>query len=270
MSSSLYCDTTLVDSSRPMPREEGDISRTILATVIGIIPTEMLAPPPVEMERDDNGVRHRPTYKDSFGSVRPLEVAPAVEPLIQPPAQNNESAPHEMDTIAVTPRLTYMDSAGRIRPLAAVVAAVRPYVPPTQNYENSPDAKYTGAVRRPAYKDSFGSGRFAERATVAAVRPHAENNETASDEDEAVRIRRPTYVDRADTHPSTAALMPTRVPLAQDNATTLDEGETGAGRHPMYKDCFGSVRLAVAEIPPLSAAKMKPKKVDEASAIFLR
>jgi hypothetical protein len=407
MRSSLYRDAALADSSRPMPREGGGSSRTILATVIGIIPTEMPVqeeqpPPPVEM----NGARHRPTHKDRFGTVRPLEATPAVEPLlIQPPAQNNEIASHEMDTRAAPPRLTYMDSVGRIRPLAVVVesvpptdpptqdnesapdatytgaarrpaykdsfgsvrfadtatvAAVRPYVPPAQNNESDPDAKYTGAAHRPAYKDSFGSVRFAETvtvaamrpyvpptqsnesapdatyngtarrpaykdsfgsvrlsetatvaavrhpaykdsfvsvatvaavrpyaqnpaykdsfcsvrlsetATVAAVRPYAQNNETASDKDEAVRIRRSTYVDRADTHPSTAASMPRRVPLAQDNASTLDEREAGAGSRPVHKDCFDSVRLAVAVIPPIADLPqlMKPKKVDEACDIF--
>jgi hypothetical protein len=278
MSSPLYRDAALADSSRLTLREEEDGSRststkTILATVLGIIPAEIsaqekqLAPPPVELETDDDGVRRRPTYKDSFGSVRPLAAAPTVEPLIQPPAHNNASAPDEMDTGAVPPRLTYIDSVGRIRTLAQVVASVTP----TQNNESAPDATDTGATRRLVYKDSFGSVRF-PAAAMAAVRTHTQKNETAPDEDEAVRIRRPTYMDRADTHPSTVASMPPRVPLAQDNATTLDAIETGAVCRPMYKDCFGSA------IPPLSAAKIppianvpqmkKPKEVDEVSDTF--
>jgi hypothetical protein len=310
MSSPLHRDAALAESSRPMLREEdGDSgsasTKTIQATVLGIIPMErqaqgkQLAPPPVEMETDDDGVRRRPTYKDSFGSVRPLEVAPTVEPpsipptqnnesapgamdtgaaprltymdsvgrirqLAQvvavppsiPPTQNNESAPDEMDTGAI-PRLTYMDSVGRLLPLAAVVESVPPSVPPAQDIESAPNATDTGAARRPVYKDSFGSVRFPATATAAVVRPHAQKNETAPDEDDAVRIRRRTYMDRTDTHPSSMASMPARIPLAQNNATTrtLDEIETA---------------LSSAEIPLIANVplEMKPKEVDEASDTF--
>jgi hypothetical protein len=336
MSSPLYRDAALADSSRKILREEEDGSkwastRTILATVLSIIPTEppaqekQLAQPLVEIGTGDDGVRRRPTYKDSFNSVRTLAAAPAVDPLIQPPAQNKESAPDEMDDGAVPPRRTYMDGVGRnrtraqvvvyvppsvppaqdiesardamdagaaprltytdsvgmIRSLATVVEhSVPPSIPPTQNNESAPDATDNGATRRPAYKNSFGSVRFAATATAEAVRPHAQKKEIffAPDEDEAVRIRRPSYMDRADTHPSKVAAMPPRMPLGQDNAATLDEIEPGAVGCPMYKDCFGDLRHSKAEIPPLSVAEippiadvplvMKPKEVDEASESF--
>jgi hypothetical protein len=310
MSSPLHRDSALADSSRPMLRE-GDESRslstkTILATVLGIVPMEkpaqkkQLAPPPVEMETDDDGVRRRPTYKDSFGSVRPLVAAPAVEPLIQPAAGNNETAPDEIDTGALprltymdsvgmirplaqvvskdsksapdamddvaAPRLTYEDSVGRIRTLAAVVGSVPPSIPPAQNNESAPEATDAGAARRPLYKDSVGSVRF----SAAAVRSRAQKNETTADEDDAVRIRRPAHMNRADSHPSAMASMPPRLPLARDNATTLDEMETGAVCRPMYKDCFGSVRLSAVESPPLANVplEMKLKEVDEVSDTF--
>jgi hypothetical protein len=169
----LYRDAALADSSRLMLREEEDSSRyartkTIRATVLETIPAQktQLTPPLVEMETDDDGVRRRPTYKDSFGSVRPLAAAPALKPSMQPPAHKNESAP---------------------------------------------DATNTGATRRPVYKNGFGSARFLVAPTAAAVRPHVQKKETAPDEDEAVRIRRRTYMDRADTHPSTMASMPMRL-----------------------------------------------------------
>jgi hypothetical protein len=318
MSSPLHRDAALADSPRPMLRD-GDESRslstkTILATVLGIVPMErpaqekQPAPPTVEVEANDDGVRRRPTYKDSFGSVRPLVAAPAVEPLIQLAAGNNETVADEMDTGAlprltymdsvgmirplaqvesndsksapdamdavVAPRLTYVDSVGRTRTLAAIVGSVPPSIPPAQNNESAPVAPDAGAARRLLYKDSVGSVRV----SAAAVRPPAQKNETAADEDDAVRIRRPAHMNRADSHPSAMASMPPRLPLARDNTPTLDEIETGSVCRPMYKDCFGSVRLSAAEIPPLPAAEIPPianvpldmklKEVDEASDTF--
>jgi hypothetical protein len=275
MSSPLHRDAALVDSSRPM-HPEGNESRslsseTILATVLGIVPMDIpaqkkqLAPPPVETEADGDGFRRRPTYKDSFGSVRLLVAAPAVEPLIQPPAEINETAPDEMDTGAL-PRLTYMDSVGMIRPLAAVVGSVRPSIPLAQNNESAQETTDAGAARRPLCKDSVDSVRF----SAAAVRPRAQKSETNADEDDAVRIRRPAHMNRADSHPSAMASMPPRLPLTRDYATTLDEIETGAVCRPMYKDYFGSVRLPAAEIPPITNVPldMKLKEVDEASDTF--
>jgi hypothetical protein len=253
----------MADSSRPMLREEADSSRTILATVLGVIPTEMpaqekkLAPPPVGMEANDDGVRRRPVYKDSYGSVRPL-------PFTQPPSQDIESALDAVDTGPAPPPLTYMDSVGIVRPLAQVVASVSPSVPPAQDIESALDTMNMDSDSRIR--------------PLARSFPPTQNNESAPDENEADRVRRPTYTNRTDTRPSPVASMPRRVPLAQDNATTLDEIDTGAGRRPMYKDCFGSARLSATENPPVSAAVilpiadapqlMKPKKVDEASDIF--
>jgi hypothetical protein len=299
----MYRDAALADSSKPMLREEDDSrshrTKTILATVLGIVPMEIpaeekhLAPPPVEMETDDYGVRRRPTYKDSFGSIRPLVAAPAVEnnesapdemdagapprltymdsvgmirPLAQvvaseppsiPQAQDIKSAPDAIDTIEA-PRLTYVDSVGRIRTQAAVVEPVPPSIPPTQKNESAPEVKDAGAARRPLYKESVGSVRFSAAAKAAAVRSRTQKNETAPDEDDAVRIRRPVHMNRADSHPSAIASMPQRLPLARDNAATLAERETEAVSRPMYKDCFGSARLSAAEIPTLSAAEIPP------------
>jgi hypothetical protein len=253
----------MADSSRPMLREEGESSRTIQATVLGVIPTERpaqekkIAPPLVEMETDGNVVRHRPTFKDSYGSVRPL-------PLTQPPSQDIESALDAVDIAPAPPRLTYTDSAGMVRPLAQVVASAPPSVPPAQDIESALDAMDMDSVGRICPQASF---------------PPTQNNESALDANEADRVCRPTHTNRTDTRPSPVASMPRRVPLAQDNATTLDKIETGgAGRRPMYKDSFGSARLSATEIPPLSAAVippiadvpqlMKPKKVDEVSDIF--
>jgi hypothetical protein len=90
---------------------------------IGIMPTEIpayekqLAPAPVQMETDDDSVRRRSTYKNSFGSMRALAAASALEPFIQPATQNKASAQEEMDTVAA-PRLTFMQGVGRIHPLA--------------------------------------------------------------------------------------------------------------------------------------------------------
>jgi hypothetical protein len=297
-------------------------SQTILATVLDILPATM--PPPVPMEMSDDGVHRRPADKDSFGSLRELVAPPAVGPLIQPPAQKNESVPDEMDT--GPPPLTFIDSVGWNRPLAQVVASVPPSVPPAQYIESPPDATDAGPPQfaymdsvssilatvvesappsthlsqnnesasagtdsfgsgRPSYKaslccdrssaaattavvrppaqndesasdrtdsfgsgrptykasfdsgrssaatttavvrphaqndesasdgtDSFGSGRSSAAATTAAVRPHERKIKTAPDQDEAVRIRRHSYMDRTDTQPEPVASMPPRAP----------------------------------------------------------
>jgi hypothetical protein len=266
-------------------------SETILATVLAVMPAKIPSPEP--METGDNGVHHRRSIdKDSFGSLRELAAPPpAVDLLIQAPTQNNESVPDEMDT--GPPPFTFIDSVGLNRPLAQVVVSVPPSVAPAQDIESPPDATDNEATRRPSFKASLCNGRSFPAATTAVVRPYAQNIEsapdvtdngvaclpattdsfgsghsssaatnvvikTAPDENEAVKTLRP--MDRADTHPEPAALMPPRVPLAQDN-------------DPMYPytDSLHSARIAdllsAADTPPIANGPqmVQPKEVNETS-----
>jgi hypothetical protein len=89
--------------------------------------------------------------------MRALAAASALEPFIQPPAQNknDESAPGEIDTGAA-PRFTYMDSVGRIHPLAAIAGLVAPSVPPAQDLGRSIVLQTQSILEQPPSSDLHG------------------------------------------------------------------------------------------------------------------
>jgi surface protein len=263
-----------------MQEEDGNTPNTpntAQATVLGVMPWKKTAPP-VEMETE---AARRPTYKDSFGSARPL-AAPAAMPPIVRPAQNHETAP------GGARRITYMDSVGNLRPLAAVVSAMPSYVPLAQNNETDPHEMETGGARQLTYMDSVGDLRPLAAVVSPLQRPAQDIGAAGRPSDEMEAGARPLYKDSfGSVRFPVAELTPSAPPWVPPKDADNDSGnifeergiETGVARRPsdemedgarpMYKDSVGSIRFPAAMVPPILPPRVPSTDVNnDSGAIF--